>query len=485
MKPLFKKFRTQRSHYVYDTWTNEILEVDPTVFHLLADSPPTSDDTGEGPPSPEALETARRLIESARQEGFFRTDLPVVSNFPEDSLEQTIKELREKGPDHLIVNITERCNLRCRYCSFSGAYRDNRTHSNTVMTEEVLHAALDWYFGFNAREEFSLGFYGGEPLADLPLLQNAVDTARRRAPGRLKFRLTTNATLLTDPVCRFLIENDFRLHISLDGPKPVHDRYRVFPDGRGSFDAAWEGIVRLHRMDPKFFGARVSFNVVAAAPIRLEDIATFTEDHSEIFQDHLITVSRVNPYPSCLSEELTGMQNDPSFTSQKEALFHRYRQKLLEGATLPEDFVFSFFKSDFMDVHQRVMSPMKEITASNGQCVPGDPKCFVGTGGALYMCERVGDTRSIGDVWNGFDDAAIAGILRDYDRAFKERCADCWALRLCNKCYVTVRDGDAFSEERIEAFCRANLHRWSWVLERYCELRETKDDAFAWCAAIG
>lgn len=483
MTPLIKKIRTRRGHYVYDTWTNEILEVDRAVFHLLPDSAPVI--PLEEPPEPDALDAAQRAIGSARQEGFFRTDRPVVSNFPEASREQTIRALGEKGPDHLILNITERCNLRCRYCSFSGAYLDNRTHSSAVMSEEVLHAALEWYFGFKAREEFSLGFYGGEPLTDLPLLQDAVETARRRTPGRFKLRLTTNATLLTEAICRFLIENDFRLHISLDGPRSVHDRYRVFPDGRGSFDAAWEGILRLHRMDPAFFGARVSFNAVAAAPIRLEELAAFTEEHPEVFQDHLITVSRVNPYPSCLSEELTGMQNDPSYSSQKEALFERYRRKLLDGAAFPEDFVFAFFKSDFMDVHQRLMTPMKETTASNGQCVPGDPKCFVSTGGALYMCERVGDTRSIGDVWNGFDGAAIAGILGDYDRAFKERCADCWALRLCNKCYVTVREGDAFSEDRIEAFCQANVNRWHWVLERYCEIREASEDAFAWCASIG
>jgi uncharacterized protein len=483
MALLVKKFRTRNGLYLYDTWTNEILQVDRAVFHLLPDSHPEIPATE--PPEETEIEQARLAITSAKSNGYFSDDLPSVCSFPETLTADTVGRLQSKGPDHLILNITERCNLRCRYCSFSGAYLDNRAHSNRVMSREVLSAALDWYFAFAGRDEYSLGFYGGEPLGDFPLLRDAVDEAKQKAPGTLKFRLTTNATLLSEQACRFLIENDFRVNISIDGPQPVHDRYRVLPDGRGSFDKAWEGLRRLYQMDPGYFARGVSFNVVAAAPMKLVEVADFVEQHPEIFHDHLISVSSVNPYPSCLSENLVSMQKDPTFPVQKEALLERFRERLLTGPDFPEDFPFAFFKSDFMDVHQRVMMPMKSTTASNGQCVPGDAKCFVNVDGQLYMCERVGDSRPIGNVWKGFDSDAVVAILREYDAAFKERCARCWAIRFCSKCYVTVRHGDVFSEKRIDDFCRVNLNRWQWVLEKYCEIRESNPDAFSWCAQIG
>ncbi|NTV42355.1 MAG: hypothetical protein HGA63_03555, partial [Syntrophobacteraceae bacterium] len=53
-KLLIKKIKTAGGHYVYDTWTNEILEVDAAVFHLLPDGFPASEvggapGEGEGP----------------------------------------------------------------------------------------------------------------------------------------------------------------------------------------------------------------------------------------------------------------------------------------------------------------------------------------------------------------------------------------------------------------------------------------------------
>lgn len=482
MGALIKKIRTRNGLYLYDSWTNEILQVDGAVFNLLPDSDP------EVPPAEVAenaeIQQAERAIQSARQNGYFSEDFPLVSSFPETLLDKTLSDLLRKGPDHLVLNITERCNLRCRYCSFSGAYQDNRTHSNRVMSKEVLCAALDWYFSFERRSIYSLGFYGGEPLGDFQLLESAVEEAKRRAPGALEFRLTTNATLLSEQVCRFLIGNDFRLNLSIDGPQSVHDRYRVFPDGRGSFAITWENILRLHQMDPAYFSKRVSFNVVAGAPVKLLEINDFMNQHPEIFHDHLISVSRVNPYPSCRSEDLASMQKDANFPRQKEALYVKFRDKLLNGRVFPEDFPFAFFKSDFMDAHQRVMKSMKTTTPSNGQCVPGDPKCFVNADGRLYMCERVGESRSIGNVYGGFDTDAIVAILTEYDAIFKDRCSRCWAIRFCNKCYVTVRDGDDFSSQRMEDFCQANLRRWHWVLEKYCEIRESNPDAFSWCSQV-
>lgn len=479
---LIKKIKTAGGHYVYDTWTNEILAVDAAVYRLLPDGPgstPAQEATGNG----EGRKALGEILE-ARRSGYFRERSPTVSSFSESAIDDSLRNLVVKGPDHLILNTTERCNLRCRYCSFSGAYEGNRVHSERVMEEPVLKAALDWYLA-HRRDEYSIGFYGGEPLFDFPLMEKAVRYAGERRGKRVTYRLTTNGTLLRETTCRFLVDNDFRLMVSLDGPRPVHDRFRVTPGGKGSFEALWNGLMRLRSMAPDYFARRVAYNVVAASPVELVKIHEFMEEHPQFFHDHMITVSRVNPYPSCLPEEPADQGRDGNLAAQREALFETFRDKLLSGAAGPENFPFALFKSDFADMHQRVMSTMRDVIPSNGQCVPGDPKCFVSTDGILHMCERVGDSMPIGTVWKGLDTRVIGDFLRDYDRFFAEACTRCWAVRLCHKCFVTMRHGNVFSRERMEEFCRSNLRRWGWVLEKYCEIREMKADAFSWCEGPG
>lgn len=481
-KLLIKKIKTAGGHYVYDTWTNQILAVDPAVYRLLPDGPGSTlaegvSENGEG-------QRALGEILEARKSGYFREQFPTIASFPDAAIDDSLRNFMVKGPDHLILNTTERCNLRCRYCSFSGAYEGNRVHSERVMDEAVMRAALDWYLG-HRRDEYSIGFYGGEPLFEFPLIEKAVRYASERKGKRVTYRLTTNGTLLTEKTCRFLVDNDFRLMVSLDGPRSVHDRFRVTPSGKGSFKALWNGLMRLRSMEPDYFTRRIAYNVVAASPVELLKIHEFMEEHPQFFHDHMISVSRVNPYPSCLPEELADQGRDENLAAQRKALFEVFRDKLLSGAFEPDNFASALFKSDFMDVHQRVMSTMRDVTSSNGQCVPGDPKCFVSTDGSLHMCERVGESMPIGTVWKGFDPGVIGDFLRAYDRFFKDACASCWAVRLCHKCFVTLRHGNAFSHERMAEFCRSNLKRWGWVLEKYCEIREKKADSFSWCGEPG
>lgn len=65
------------------------------------------------------------------------------------------------------------------------------------------------------------------------------------------YLLTTNATLLTEEVIDFLMENEFNLSISLDGPRNYHDRNRHRIDDSGSFDIVMQNIERLYKRYPE------------------------------------------------------------------------------------------------------------------------------------------------------------------------------------------------------------------------------------------
>ena len=472
---LIKKIKTANGHYIYDTWTNEILAVDAAIHALLPGTP-----TEEVPTDAKSRQEAEAAIANAQADGYFSADLPEIANFPSVCHESIRKTLIEKGPDHLIINLTERCNFRCRYCSYSGAYENMRTHSEQRMSVETLRAALDWLLAY-PRKDYSVGFYGGEPLMEMDLLQEAVSYLRSRTDKPLVFRTTTNGALLNEKTCRFLIEQDFHVNISIDGPAEVNDRYRILKHGVGGFEHTWEGIQRLHDMSPEWFARRVSYSLVAAPPVELMKIQAFTDAHPEIFADHSIAVSSVNPYPSNLGETLPLSGNREAFVAERDALFAAFRSKMLAGETSPTDFALNFFKNDFLDLHQREMSRMEPVTTSDGQCVPGDGKCMVDLDGSLYMCERVGGTRRLGDIHNkGFDLPAVFGFLDEYHEFLQEQCRHCWMLRLCNKCFVHFRHDENFSRERLNSFCANQEKRWTWVLERYIGLREEMPEVFDW-----
>ena len=88
-----------------------------------------------------------------------------------------------------------------------------------------------------------LGFYGGEPLLNYKLIEQSVNYAKEIIRDKeISFSLTTNATLITPQIAKFLVENEFEILISLDGPKDIHNENRIFINGNGSFNSTIEGI---------------------------------------------------------------------------------------------------------------------------------------------------------------------------------------------------------------------------------------------------
>ena len=482
MKPLIKKIRTASGYYVYDTWTNEILKVDKPIFQLLPDGEPEILHRSRIPNDEQ--ERARSEIESAKQRGYLRDEHPEIRSFPKEALDSDVDEALRSGPDQLILNVTERCNLRCVYCAYSGAYPFNRTHSDKTMSWDVAKAAADWYFSHEKRKKFSIGFYGGEPLVAFPLLRRVVQHVRARVDKRATFSMTTNGTLLCEKVCRFLVEEGVQVTISLDGPPPVHDRYRVDSKGCGTFRSVWEGIQNLYETDRDYFHKNVSFNVVLAPPIELIQIHEFMADHPEIFKSDSIMISPLNPQSSDVMKRLTLKEPQSDMRIQRRRIHESFRGSVIEDTVGPRGFSGAYYAKELASIHQRTMTRMARKTPTHGQCIPGGRKCFVSTEGQLYMCERVAPARPIGSVWSGINRKTVVKLLEEYDEFFEGICHRCWAVRLCRKCFNDVRCENDFSGERLETFCRSTRAGLHQLLTLYCEMREVRDDAFAWAEHI-
>ena len=150
------------------------------------------------------------------------------------------------------------CNLSCQYCFYRAAeslYPDKPRH----MSAEILDSFTRQYIESQHVPEVVFAWQGGEPtLMGLDFLETALECqCKYQRPGLvIRNTLQTNGILLDDAWCEFLHRHDFLVGISLDGPREVHDAFRLDKKGRPTFDAVMKGLALLQRH-------QVEFNVLA------------------------------------------------------------------------------------------------------------------------------------------------------------------------------------------------------------------------------
>jgi len=96
-------------------------------------------------------------------------------------------------------------------------------------------------------KNFSLTFQGGEPaLAGREFYENALKTHKKIAPHKnIAYSFQTNGLLIDDDWAKFLKTGDFLVGLSIDGPEHIHNKYRKFKNGRGSFNEVMRGLAYL------------------------------------------------------------------------------------------------------------------------------------------------------------------------------------------------------------------------------------------------
>ena len=156
------------------------------------------------------------------------------------------------------------CNMRCPYCYYlptadrrhpsrDASARQRQRHGQQPtavrMSETLLEQFTRQYIEAQTMPEVLFTWHGGEPtLQSLHFYRKAIELQRRYAQGRqVANSLQTNGTLLDDEWCQFLAENHFLVGLSIDGPRPLHDRYRLTADGRPTFDAVLRAVSLLQK----------------------------------------------------------------------------------------------------------------------------------------------------------------------------------------------------------------------------------------------
>ena len=155
---------------------------------------------------------------------------------------------------HLLAKPTGAvCNLDCKYCFFLSKemlYPGSRFR----MADELLETYIRQLLESHQIPEVNVAWQGGEPtLMGLDFFKRSVEYAQkyRRPEQQVTYTIQTNGTKLDDEWCAYFKEHNFLVGISIDGPRQLHDAYRVNKGGQGSFDQVMRGLeyLKKHQVD--------------------------------------------------------------------------------------------------------------------------------------------------------------------------------------------------------------------------------------------
>ena len=141
------------------------------------------------------------------------------------------------------------CNLACKYCYYQEKNKLYPTAQRHLMSDEMLEQFTREYIEAQTMNQVLFTWHGGEPLLrSIDFYRKALSLQQKYAGGRrIDNVIQTNGTLLTDEWCEFFAQNHWLVGISIDGPQPDHDHYRLTAAGKPSWKKVMQGIKLLKK----------------------------------------------------------------------------------------------------------------------------------------------------------------------------------------------------------------------------------------------
>ena len=382
---------------------------------------------------------------------------------PQDRPLPKVVPLRPVPLQTLVVNVTNQCNLACTYCYEYGEDKIVDTDNGQqpkFMTEETARESVEFALRESRESKHAhITFFGGETLMNFPVLKSTITYARRRAAevGKdIDFSLTTNATLLRPDVIEFLASEQVGVTISIDGPEEFQNKFRVFHNGKGSYDTAAPKIKALlerHRSRP--IGARVT---LTRQTLDVRRIYQHLTDELGFWEVGFAPVTTAPGRDYAIADG--GFDH---LLDQFRSLAADYLAASLEN----RHHGFSNVRETLQEIHQG--------HAKAYPCGAGIGLMGVSTDGRVALCHRFAgsDDHGFGTVRDGVSWEKQQAFLDTHHINNKTDCQTCWARPICaGGCYHEANT-------RYGSTNRPNLHYCEWIrgwthtcLEIYGELAD-------------
>lgn len=354
---------------------------------------------------------------------------------------------------NIVFEVTEKCNLNCRYCGLSERLyqrydirksRDLPFEKAQLMIDYLLNLWRKNYIS-DTNMPFIVSFYGGEPLLNMSLVKKIIDYIERLdTSGRqIHYAMTTNAMLL-DKYIDFLVEKKFYLTISLDGDETAQS-YRIDRSGNNSYDRVMQNVKLLQQTHLEYFnGQHVNFISVLHNRNDVEPILDF-------FRTHFDKMPQIIPLSSHdiskdKKEEFWKMYQNKSQSLIKstncDAIEDKYFLEMPKGLRLSQ-FLYHTSGNIYYNYNQLFMQRFADNIISTGTCIPFAKKLFIAVDGKILPCERIDHDFEMGYVHDDFVELDYKHVAERHNYFLSksaDQCICCASNTFCSQCVYHMDD---------------------------------------------
>lgn len=360
----------------------------------------------------------------------------------------------------LIKPASSNCNMCCSYCFYTDEAEHRLLPSFGIMSQKTLEVILKKALAY-AKGWCSIAFQGGEPtLAGIDFFRKAVEIVQCYRPLGLEvqFSIQTNGLLIDKEWVGFLSENNFLVGLSLDGPKEIHDRYRVDKQGKGTYNRVMQAAQRLQQAGAKFNILTVLTGPTAAS---VDKVSGFFERNNYKYQQF---IPCLDPIDTQRGEQTYSLSPDQYFDCLVR-LFSRWYSAQKSGHP--------FFNRYFDDLAGLVSGEPPEECALCPHC---GIQYVVEADGSVYPCDFFAiDQWKLGnllvDSFQQLDEQRLNLKFIETSAHLPQACGSCrWKKYCMGGCFR-----DRFSEQNGEVqnyFCSAYSRFLEFALPRLCQLKE-------------
>lgn len=340
--------------------------------------------------------------------------------------------------------VTDKCNLRCRYCAYGEMYCGYDVRTDENLSFNKAKQILDYLFNIwtntsamSAKRTVAIGFYGGEPLMNIGLIKQIVDYVSEHTFPHIEFQynMTTNAMLLEK--CQdFLQQHEVRLLISLDGTEE-DDCHRITANGMGSFGYVFPQIKKLKRTYPSYFEKCVSFNSVLHSKSNVERIVNFFE--KEFGKSPMLSeLTRQNVVDKNLFKDMFLNVQAAIKQSGKQDFIDKKLMYVSPNISALTSYLHRYTNETFKDYRSMFYGTHRYSLIPTGTCVPFNRKLLVTTNGKIMVCEHIDHKYAVGKVDETGVHLDLEKIAEKYSEKYYNRithlCKKCYAQRNCTQC---------------------------------------------------
>lgn len=399
-------------------------------------------------------------VEFLKRNGFFKNTNKKLCL--DGELSPTIVEDLVKNINHVVFEVTDDCNLRCKYCGYGDMYYDHDDRNKNYMTIDTIKTFMSFLYQYLNKSEgvIYFSFYGGEPLLNFKLIEQTVEYIESLFYNReIRFGMTTNGILLHKHI-NYLEKKNFRLLISFDGNKYNHS-YRVLPDGSNSFDILYNNVKMIKEKHQKYFDENVSFNSVIHNRNNIQDVEQFflrefgKSPRFSPLDDAGIRPEKMEEFKLMYNDMYEYLRKHPSTSTEIQERF--INDPFVFGLSV---FIKEKLKYTSYNYYEDIGKEKNKHIIPGGTCLPFQKKIFLTVNNKILPCERINQNYVLGTIVNSKVIIDFSNISEFYNRIYRKmkiRCSSCYRGGACSQCFFQIEHLDqhnicpAFADENVAA----------------------------------